>query len=226
MYDEYGNLIIPHNYGRIHFSRVEITQILISVAALTAAFTIVLMGGVFGDIGAYTTLDWIFALGVSAVVSVTGFLLHELAHKFVAQHYGAWAEFRMYPTGLLFAVIFAFLGFLFAAPGAVYIQGRINRKQNGLISIAGPATNIVFGTVFIALWLLFPNLGIWSFAFNLIGVLIPLPGRFQPDTAGTFGRKEGLQMEPGGLGRGRDRYGHPSADRLGLHLDPQRSRQG
>jgi Zn-dependent protease len=171
MYDEYGNLIIPHNYGRIHFSRVEITQILISVAALTVAFTIVLMGGVFGDIGAYTTLDWIFAIGVSAVVSVTGFLLHELAHKFVAQHYGAWAEFRMYPTGLLFAVIFAFLGFLFAAPGAVYIQGRINRKQNGLISIAGPTTNIVFGTVFIALWLLFPNLGIWSFAFNLIGVL-------------------------------------------------------
>jgi Zn-dependent protease len=171
MYDEYGNLIIPHNYGRIHFSKVEITQILISVAALTVAFTIVLMGGVFGDIGAYTTLDWIFALGVSAVVSVTGFLLHELAHKFVAQHYGAWAEFRMYPTGLIFAVIFAFLGFLFAAPGAVYIQGRINRKQNGLISIAGPTTNIVFGTVFIALWLLFPNLGIWSFAFNLIGVL-------------------------------------------------------
>jgi Zn-dependent protease len=171
MYDEYGNLIIPHNYGRIHFSKVEITQILISVAALTVAFTIVLMGGVFGDIGAYTTLDWIFAIGVSAVVSVTGFLLHELAHKFVAQHYGAWAEFRMYPTGLIFAVIFAFLGFLFAAPGAVYIQGRINRKQNGLISIAGPTTNIVFGPVFIALWLLFPNLGIWSFAFNLIGVL-------------------------------------------------------
>lgn len=171
MYDEYGNLIIPQNYGRIHFSKVEITQILISVVALTAAFTIVLMGRVFGDIGEYTALDWVFALGVSAVVSVTGFLLHELAHKFVAQYYGAWAEFRMYPTGLLFAVVFAFLGFLFAAPGAVYIQGRINRKQNGIISIAGPATNIVFGTIFVALWLLFPDMGIWSFAFNLIGVL-------------------------------------------------------
>jgi len=196
MYDEYGNLIIPHNYGRIHFSKVEITQILISVAALTVAFTIVLMGGVFGDIGAYTTLDWIFAIGVSAVVSVTGFLLHELAHKFVAQHYGAWAEFRMYPTGLLFAVIFAFLGFLFAAPGAVYIQGRINRKQNGLISIAGPTTNIVFGTVFIALWLLFQNMGIWSFAFNLIGVLSLFLAGFNLIPLGPLDGRKVFQWNP------------------------------
>jgi Zn-dependent protease len=196
MYDEYGNLIIPHNYGRIHFSKVEITQILISVVALTAAFTIVLLGGVFGDIGKYTALDWVFALGVSAVVSVTGFLLHELAHKFVAQYYGAWAEFRMYPTGLLFAVVFAFLGFLFAAPGAVYIQGRINRKQNGLISIAGPATNIVFGTIFIALWLLFPDLGIWSFAFNLIGVLSLFLAGFNLIPLGPLDGKKVFQWNP------------------------------
>lgn len=196
MYDEYGNLIIPRNYGRIHFSKVEITQILISVAALTAAFTIVLMGGVFGDIGKYTTLDWIFALGVSAVVSVTGFLLHELAHKFVAQHYGAWAEFRMYPTGLLFAVVFAFLGFLFAAPGAVYIQGRINRKQNGLISIAGPVTNIAFGTIFIGLWLIFPDMGIWSFAFNLIGVLSLFLAGFNLIPLGPLDGKKVLYWNP------------------------------
>ena len=102
---------------------------------------------------------------------MTGFLLHELGHKFVAQRYGAWAEYRMYPMGLLMALVFSFLGFLFAAPGAVYIQGRISRKQNGLISLAGPLTNILFGTSFIVLWLAFPSLGLWSSAFNWVGVL-------------------------------------------------------
>ncbi|TFG57411.1 MAG: hypothetical protein E4H30_00515 [Methanomassiliicoccus sp.] len=171
MYDEYGNLIIPKNFGRIHFGHKEIVQILISVVVLTVAFTIVLLGGVLGDIGSFTTLNWLFALGVSAVVSVCGFLLHELAHKFVAQRYGAWAEYRMYPTGLLMALVFSFLGFIFAAPGAVYIQGRITKKQNGLISVAGPATNVVFGSVFILLWLAFPDMDPWSYAFRLIGLL-------------------------------------------------------
>ena len=155
MYDEYGNLVIPRDYGRIHFGRQELIQIGISVAVLTVAFTIVLLGGFMGDLGSYTAVVWLFALGVSAIVSITGFLLHELAHKFVAQRYGAWAEFRMYPTGLFMALIFSFLGFLFAAPGAVFISGRINRKQNGIISLAGPATNIAFGAIFIALWLIF-----------------------------------------------------------------------
>jgi len=161
MYDEYGNLIIPRNFGRFHFGRQELIQIFISVAVLTAAFTIVLMGSV----------PWYFAFGVAATVSLTGFLLHELGHKFIAQRYGAWAEYRMYPTGLLMALILAFLGWLFAAPGAVYIQGRISKKQNGLISLAGPATNIIFGTAFIILWLAFPSEGMWSSAFNWIGVL-------------------------------------------------------
>lgn len=161
MYDEYGNLIIPRNYGQLHFGRQELIQIFISVAVITIAFTIVLMRG----------SPWYFALGVAAVVSVTGFMLHELGHKFVAQRYGAWAEYRMYPTGLLMALLFSFLGFLFAAPGAVYIQGRINQKQNGLISLAGPSTNIMFGTVFIILWLMFPDMGLLSAAFNWIGVL-------------------------------------------------------
>ena len=161
MYDEYGNLIILQKYGQIHFGRQEMIQIVISVAVLTAAFAIVLM----------RIAPWFFALGVAGVVSVTGFLLHELGHKFVAQRYGAWAEYRMYPMGLLMALVFSFLGFLFAAPGAVYIQGRISRKQNGLISLAGPLTNILFGTSFIVLWLAFPSLGLWSSAFNWVGVL-------------------------------------------------------
>jgi Zn-dependent protease len=196
MYDEYGNLVIPKNFGRIQFGRKELIQIMISVAVLTVAFTIVLLGGLLGDVSSYTPMALLFALGISAVVSITGFLLHELAHKFVAQRFGAWAEYRMYPSGLLMALVFSFLGFLFAAPGAVYIQGRITKKQNGLISVAGPATNIAFGSVFIILWLAFPDMGAWTFAFNLIGVLSLFLAGFNLIPFGPLDGKKVLDWSP------------------------------
>ena len=59
----------------------------------------------------------ITALGVS-----TGFLLHEMAHKFVALRFGYWAEYRANMMGLGLAIVMAFGGFLFAAPGAVMIS--------------------------------------------------------------------------------------------------------
>ncbi|MDD1772823.1 MAG: hypothetical protein LUQ09_07875 [Methanomassiliicoccales archaeon] len=186
MYDEYGNRIISSNYGHIHFSRAEITQIFISVAVLTACFTLVLL----------YQFDLMVALGIAAVVSVTGFLLHELAHKFVAQRYGAWAEFRMYPGGLLFALVLSFLGILFAAPGAVYIQGRINRKQNGLISIAGPLTNIVFGAIFVVLWLVLSLPEEQSEAIRYIGLLSCMLAGFNLIPFGPLDGKKVLDWNP------------------------------
>ena len=186
MYDEYGNLIISRNFGRFHFGRQELVQITISVAVLTAAFTIVLLGN----------SPWYFAFGVAATVSLTGFLLHEMGHKYMAQRFGAWAEYRMYPTGLFMALLFSFLGFLFAAPGAVYIQGRISKKQNGIISLAGPSTNIMFGTAFIILWLLFPSYGMWSAAFNWVGVLSLILAGFNLIPLGPLDGKKVLAWSP------------------------------
>jgi len=104
------------------------------------------------------TLDEsLYYLAASAIAVITGFLLHELAHKFLAQRYGAWAEFRVYPLGLVFALFFALLaGWVFAAPGAVYIQGRITKEQNGKISLAGPAVNLIFGLACLALFIALP----------------------------------------------------------------------
>ena len=47
---------------------------------------------------------------ISLVAVSTGFLMHELMHKFVAQRYGAWAEFRVFPLGLMMAILFSFFG--------------------------------------------------------------------------------------------------------------------
>ncbi|MBR1610109.1 MAG: site-2 protease family protein [Methanobrevibacter sp.] len=81
-----------------------------------------------------------------------GFILHELGHKFVSMKYGYWAEFKLWPQGLIFALVTSFFGFVFAAPGAVYTYANYMTDEiNGKISIAGPIVNIVLAIVFIAI---------------------------------------------------------------------------
>nr|WP_227716955.1 site-2 protease family protein [Methanobacterium paludis] len=89
---------------------------------------------------------------VTFITVGVGFVLHELAHKFVAIRYGFQAEFKMWVQGLIFAIITAYFGFVFAAPGAVYIHGDyISREENGKISLAGPVTNIILALFFLTL---------------------------------------------------------------------------
>jgi len=114
--------------------------------------------------------DNFIALIPALLVAVgLGFILHELAHKFMAVRYGFYAEFRMWLEGLIFALITAFLlGFVFIAPGAVYIHGEyISREQNGKISIVGPLVNIVLALFFLSLIpLINPNpTDLWGFIF-------------------------------------------------------------
>ena len=100
----------------IRTSDVELHELLKAWFFVSLAFTILLNGFSF-DVG--TGLIFIIA----ATTVGTGFLLHELMHKLVAQHYHCWAEFRADNMMLLFAVFSSFMGFLFAAPGAVMIYG-------------------------------------------------------------------------------------------------------
>lgn len=126
----------------------EINDLLISWLTISLAFAwigarILSPGGTAEFISQFTII--LIAVG-------TGFVLHELAHKYVAIHYGAHAEFRAWKEGLIFAVVLAFITngeFVFAAPGAVYVLGnRITTKQNGIISLAGPVTNLAIVLVF------------------------------------------------------------------------------
>jgi Zn-dependent protease len=95
---------------------------------------------------------------LTLLVIGTGFLGHELAHKFSAQRYGCWAEFKLWTVGAIMALLFAVISqgtFIFAAPGAVYIASRssyfgegIDRKANGVISLVGPMVNIAAAAIF------------------------------------------------------------------------------
>jgi Zn-dependent protease len=125
----------------------ELTDLLISWISLSAAFAFV-----FSD-GGLNMTSFGSALAIAALAVGTGFLMHELAHKYVAIHFGAKAEYRAWNFGLLVALAVAIFGrFIFAAPGAVYIFGKkVSIKENGIISLAGPVMNIVVGLVSFAI---------------------------------------------------------------------------
>jgi Zn-dependent protease len=134
-------------YKRSNFSKKEIQDIIISVIVLSIAlFLIISRDSVYN-------LGWPTDLGISFLMVITAFFLHEMSHKFTAIHYGAWSEFRMWPLGLVLTIITGLIGFLFALPGAVYFSSYRNPVREGKIALAGPTTNLVIGTALIPVFL-------------------------------------------------------------------------
>lgn len=82
------------------------------------------------------------------------FILHELAHKFSAQMFGYWAEFKINQQGLMLTLFSLISTFKIIAPGAVMISNITNRDHYGKVAVAGPATNIGLGLLFFALRLI------------------------------------------------------------------------
>lgn len=133
----------------------EITHLVASLVVLTIAFS-------YPSTSAQ-------ALAIAAIGVGTGFLLHELAHKFTAQRYGFVANYEASPMGLLLAIglsVFTGGGFVFAAPGAVMIHGKKvpygqqeeyfwNKsqveKEFAYISVSGAVVNLILAVLFIAI---------------------------------------------------------------------------
>ena len=135
------------------FSKREIIDLFKAWLLISIAFSILLRESLNNNY----FLIFLFVLLTAGL----GFLFHELAHKLIAQRFGYFAEFYAFDKMLLIAVIFSFFGFIFAAPGAVFIHGNINKKKNGIISLAGPMTNIILALLFFMLSI--------SDKFSLIG---------------------------------------------------------
>jgi Zn-dependent protease len=108
-----------------------------------------------------------------------------MAHKFVALHFGYFAEYRANMMGLIFAVLASFAGFIFAAPGAVmiskpaatqafYMQDHFGqeelrkqiKKETLWISLAGPMTNIILTVFFFMALMLAPSSSTTAMAAN------------------------------------------------------------
>lgn len=159
----------------------EFRDITISALAIAIAFGVALGGGLdgLGDPGYILRL-----IGISLIAVSTGFIFHELAHRMVAKKFGYVAEYTMWRTGLVLALFTSLMGLVFAAPGAVVIRpGNIvftdqktQTENMGLISLAGPATNILIAVIFLAFDAVYPSLicylgafiNAWLAIFNLI----------------------------------------------------------
>ena len=108
------------------------------------------------------------------VATATGFILHEMGHKFVAIRRGYLAHFRLWIWGLVLTISIVTIsggGLVFGAPGAVYIspsaagfygydpsRGSSDQEEdNMIISAAGPGINFAFAIGFLALLFSVPS---------------------------------------------------------------------
>jgi Zn-dependent protease len=153
-------LLTSRSRQAFRFSGTEKRHLALGTALVTAA-------GISFFLGASVSIP---GLILATVLFSSGFILHELAHKYVAQGYGLWAEFRLNLTGVLLTALSAFSPLKFIAPGAVMISGMADRDNMGRTAVAGPIVNILITTV---LLVLIPAVGSgWLFEAVLAGASI------------------------------------------------------
>lgn len=148
------------------YSSKEIKDLVAAWLLISVAFAILFSGGI--NITTFSISVFFISFIISLLTVGIGFLFHELMHKFIAQKYRLWAEFRANYSMLFLALVMSFLGFIIAAPGAVIIQGNTTRQKNGKISLAGPVTNLVLAVLFLipTLFMLNQEIGILKIFFN------------------------------------------------------------
>lgn len=140
------------------FSKLELKHIFVAMSVLTISFAFAL---------SYNSILWShlsngFCVNrclqgclLSFLGVITAFFFHEISHKLMAQYYGLWSEFRMYPKTLLISFILSITtGFVFAVPGAVIFRGEPRPFEEGKIAMAGPLANIFLAGIFTPLFLL------------------------------------------------------------------------
>ena len=152
-------------------------------------------------VGLFTGIGSLEIVIAGFVATATGFIIHEMGHKFVAIRRGYVAHFRLWMWGLLltlFVVVFSGGGIVFGAPGAVYIapaamaaygydstyRPRDPEQENMVISAAGPGINLAFAVAFLGLFLAAPlgsflsTIAQFGFALN-VGLgsfnMLPVP---------------------------------------------------
>ncbi|RLE42718.1 hypothetical protein DRJ48_02955 [Candidatus Woesearchaeota archaeon] len=131
------------------FSSFELHELIKAWFVISVAFAIAMSGISVANF--YLVLSPLFLIPVLFAGLTVGiaFLFHELAHKFVAQSYGCFAEFRANNQMLFMALIMSLFGFIFVAPGGVLIHGSVKRDEFGKISSAGIIANLILGSFFI-----------------------------------------------------------------------------
>lgn len=153
--------------GKYSFSSIEIKHLSFAmIMIILTLFAFQEKSKIFS--GEIFTMNFLYFFIAYFLTIGFGFILHELGHKLVAQHYGFISEFRAdFKMLILMFVVALFSPFIFLAPGAVMILGRPTIKQNGIISVAGPLVNLALAILFIIIGKIFVFSQFGSFIITL-----------------------------------------------------------
>ncbi|HLP80184.1 MAG TPA: site-2 protease family protein [Acidobacteriota bacterium] len=152
---------------KVTFYWTEIIDLLKSFVGITILFSLYY----------FRNVTFWQALPTVALFVGIGFILHELAHKFMASYYGYNSYYVSNDMMLLASLVIGFFGVLFLAPGAVITENVRKMKHLGIISLAGPATNFMLGIIcliglaFHPIFVVGYSINAWLALFNMIPFL-------------------------------------------------------
>ncbi len=145
------------------FSAQEKKDLVIS-ALLVILVSISLQAG--GILGAFTYVPSLILSGYWWVIAIIAgslllaYFVHEFSHKFVAQHYNMWAEFRMVMAGYYLSLVAILFGIPIFGTGVVYTGGTESLEKEGKVNAAGPLSNFCLAALFTLLSIFLPLAGI------------------------------------------------------------------
>jgi len=153
------------------FSKTELLHLLKADLMLSVAFAILF---------AKLTINALLIFPLMFFIITFSFIVHELAHKLTAHHYGCHAEFRANFKMLLVTIFMSFFGYIIAAPGAVYFTAHHSNYKLGKIALAGPLSNIILSALFLVLSILM-GFGVFAYLYFINAILavfnmLPVPG--------------------------------------------------
>lgn len=164
--------------GRKRFSSQEIKDlaissvlvILVGISLLSVyALGMGIVSGLFAFIGLITSEYWWLPVSIITIFWGT-YMIHEMAHKFTAQHYGMWSEFRMTTQGYYLSVIAILFSIPIFGTGVVYTGGAKNMEESGKVNLAGPFSNFIVAAILAIIAIYIPIMGV-SVPFQAIFVL-------------------------------------------------------
>jgi Zn-dependent protease len=127
----------------------EIGEFALTVLWLGVAYGIAMAGGV-DAFNNFATLRTVILQSV--IIVLFAFVLHELGHRAIARRYGLRAMYRTWYPGLLLSLVVSLTGWIFAAPGGVFINPgpgtTVTRDNLGKSALAGPVVNILLALIF------------------------------------------------------------------------------
>ena len=94
-------------------------------------------------------ISYINRLIYAGLIVSPGIILHELMHKFVALFFGLTAVFKIFPIGIIIALVLKLVHspFVLIAPGYVEISQTTSYLQTFFISFAGPFINLILWVI-------------------------------------------------------------------------------